>query len=74
MDEAHEVIVMIEGFTEEFGAGRHTLGLQNYIGRDVIRHISRDGKTIFPCTLHFINKVHVMDILWVTPDKFQLFD
>lgn len=34
VDETHEAIVMIEGRTEVFGAGRHTLGLQNYIGRD----------------------------------------
>lgn len=74
VDEAHEAIVMIEGRTEVFGAGRHTLDPQNYIGMNFIQRMATGGKTIFPCKVYFVNKVHAMDMLWGTPDKLQVLD
>lgn len=74
VDEAHEALVMIEGRAEVFGAGRHALDPQNYFGLNGIQRFATGGKTIFPCKVYFINKVHSMDLLWGTSETLPVVD
>lgn len=74
VDETHEAIVMVEGRTEVFGAGRHSLDSQNYFGLNAIQRMATGGKTIFPCKVFYVNKVHAMDMLWGTTDKLPVMD
>ena len=74
VDEAHEALVMIEGRVEVFGAGRHALDPQNYFGMNAIQRFATGGKTIFPCKVYFVNKVHSMDLLWGTAETLPVVD
>ncbi|RYQ44137.1 SPFH domain-containing protein [Bifidobacterium pseudolongum] len=74
VDENHEALVLIEGRSEVFGPGRHTLDPQNYFGLNWVQRMATGGKTIFPCKVYFFNKVQSMDLLWGTADKLPVMD
>lgn len=74
VDETHEAIVMIEGRTEVYGPGTHTLQTMNIPGLNFIQRMATGGETPFPCKVFFVNKVHAMDMLWGTRDTLPVMD
>ncbi|OZG49400.1 antifreeze protein type I [Pseudoscardovia radai] len=74
VDENHYAVLLIEGLTEVFGPGPHTLETQNYPFLEKIQQMFTGGKTAFPCKVYFINKVQTMDMLWGTDSKLQVMD
>jgi membrane protease subunit (stomatin/prohibitin family) len=66
VDETHEAIVMIEGRTELYAEGRHTLVTPNIPGVGAMQRAATGGETPFKCKVYFVDKAHAMDILWGT--------
>lgn len=66
VDETHEAIVMIEGRTEIYAEGRHTLTTPNIPGMEAVQRSATDGVTPFTCKVYYVDKVHAMDIRWGT--------
>ncbi|MGO5149819.1 SPFH domain-containing protein [Bifidobacterium boum] len=74
VDENHYAVLLIEGHTEVFGAGPHTLETQNLPFLGSIQNIATAGKTPFPCKVYFVNKTQTMDLNWGTDSKLQVMD
>lgn len=74
VDETHEAIVLIEGKTELYGPGRHTLRTENYFGLNKIQKLATGGDTPFPCKVFFVNKIHSLDMQWGTQDALVVED
>lgn len=66
VDETHEALVMIEGRTEIFAEGRHTLTTPNVPGMQAIQRGATGGETPFTCKVFYVDKVHAMDLRWGT--------
>ena len=66
VDETHEAIVQIEGRTELYAEGRHTLSTPNLPGLGAMQRAATGGETPFKCDVYFVDKVHAMDMLWGT--------
>lgn len=66
VDETHEALVMIEGRTEIFAEGRHTLSTPNVPGMQAVQRGATGGQTPFKCKVYFVDKVHAMDMRWGT--------
>ena len=75
VDESQEAILYKEGQALDlFGPGRHTLTTDNLpLLRKLIGALF-GGKTPYPCTVYFINKVSVLDVLWGTDTPIPLED
>lgn len=66
VDETHEAIVLVEGRTELYAEGRHTLATPNIPVVGAMQNAATGGDTPFACKVYFVDKVHAMDILWGT--------
>ena len=75
VDESQEAIFYKEGQALDlFGSGRHTLTTDNLpLLRRLIGKLF-GGKTPYPVTVYFINKVSVLDVLWGTDTPIPLED
>ncbi|MDZ4169613.1 MAG: SPFH domain-containing protein [Coriobacteriia bacterium] len=74
VDETHEAIVMIEGRTEIYAEGRHTLASPNIPGAEPIQRLATGGDTPFTCKVFFVDKVHAMDLRWGTSAPIEVED
>ena len=74
VDENHYAVLLVEGHTEVFGTGPHTLETQNLPFLGSIQNIATAGKTPFPCKVYFVNKTQTMDLNWGTDSKLQVMD
>ena len=75
VDPTHEALLVLNGNAADlFGEGRHTLTTSNIPLLRKIVEIPTGGKTVFPCKVYFVNKVHQMDLLWGTKDAIPLED
>lgn len=72
VDETHEAIVMIEGRTEIYAEGRHTLSTPNKPGMAPIQRVATGGATPFTCKVFFVDKVHAMDLKWGTSSPIEV--
>ena len=75
VDESQEAIFYKDGQALDlFGPGKHSLTTQNLpLLRKLVGSLF-GGKTPYPCTVYFINKVSVMDVLWGTDTPIPLED
>lgn len=75
VDESQEAIFYKDGQALDlFGPGRHTLTTQNLpLIRKLVGKLF-GGKTPYPVTVYFINKVYAMDVLWGTDSPIALED
>lgn len=74
VDEGHQAVVVIEGRSELFGPGRHTLETSNIFGAGFIQRMATGGKTPYPGKVYFVSTVHAMDMLWGTPEPLTVND
>lgn len=73
--ETHVALLVVNGNAcDLFPPGRHTLETPNIPLVKRIINIPTNGKTSFPCTVYYINKVHQMDITWGIPGEITLND
>lgn len=75
VDESQEAIFYKDGQALDlFGPGKHTLNSSNL---PIIRKLFEklfNGNDPFPCSVYFINKVNILDILWGTDSPITLED
>lgn len=76
VNESQEAIFYKDGQALDlFGPGRHNLNSENLpFFKRIFAKFFGDKKTPFPCQVYFINKVHVLDILWGTPQPLTIED
>ena len=75
VDESQEALFYKNGQALDlFPSGRHTLSTENlpFLKR-VFAGLFNKGKP-FPCDIYFINKVHVLDVIWGTDSPIEMED